>query len=132
MLLRTAIAIVVSAALLTALVAAVSGAWHPAVLGGAISLFGAAIGLVLHHKAVAAKPEGSVHRQTNRVMGAFVASMLSRLVLLAGSLAATLLVLGWEPLAFVAAFFLVHLVSQVFEIRYVHRAGARPAPMTTT
>ena len=60
-------------------------------------------------------------------MAAFVATMLTRLVLLASSLAVLLLVLGWEPLVFVSAFFLVHLVSQVIEIRYVHRSGHRLA-----
>ncbi len=131
MLVRTAIAMAVSAVVLTALIAVMSSAWPPAVLGGAMALLGAAVGLLLCHRALAAKPEGSIHRSTNRLMAAFVASMLTRLVLLAASLAVSMVVLGWEPLTFVAAFFLVHLVSQVLEIRYLHRAG-HGSPLLTS
>lgn len=130
MFLRTAISITAAAVGLTMVVTFISGAWQAAVLGGAIALAGTMLGLVLCHRAVSSRPEGSIHRQTNRLMAAFVASMLVRLAMLAGSLAAMLLVLGYEPLAFVAAFFLVHLVTQVLEIRYVHRAGSRPASLT--
>ncbi len=95
-----------------------------------MALAGATLGLFLFHRAMASRKDVSVHRRTNRLMAAFVATMLTRLVLLASSLAVLLLVLGWEPLVFVSAFFLVHLVSQVIEIRYVHRSGHRLAFLT--
>jgi hypothetical protein len=122
MLFRTATAIIASALLLTGLVAGVSGAWSVALFGGAVAFTGAVAGLVLVHRAVSRRA-ATAHKQTNRVLGAVVASILLRVVLLGGGLAFAIVGLGFEPAAFVAAFFLVHLFSQVLEIRYVHRAS---------
>jgi hypothetical protein len=130
MLFRTATATIASAAALTGLVAVLTGAWNVAVFGGALAFTGAVAGLILVHRAVSRRA-ATAHKQTNRVLGAVVISILVRVVLLGGGLAFAMVVLGFDPVAFIAAFFLVHLFSQVLEIRYVHRAGRLSDPFET-
>ncbi len=116
--LRTTALILVASVALAAVVGAVSGAWTGAAVGGGVSLAASLVILaIMHLVLVAGGPS------MPRFMGAVFGGMLLRMVLLGAGLAAVLKLLAGAVLPFVIAFFLVYLVSQVLEIRYVHLAG---------
>ena len=116
--LRTTTVILLTSVALAAAVGAVSGAWTGAVFGGGVSLAASLVVLaVMHLVLVGGGPS------MPRFMGAVFGGMLLRMVLLGAGLAAVLKLLEGGVVPFVIAFFLVYLVSQVLEIRYVHHAG---------
>jgi hypothetical protein len=116
--LRTLAITLLASVALTAAVGAVSGAWTDAAIGAGVSLAASLVVLaVIHLVLEAGGPSMS------RFMGAVFGGMLLRMVLLGAGLAAVLKLLGGSAIVFVVAFFLVYLVSQILEIRYVHLAG---------
>lgn len=124
MFLRSTFAILATGLLLPQVVAALTGQWGAAWLGGGLALFAALVGLVLFRWLVdPARPDGGMQR----VFGGVVATMLLRLLLLSVGLVVGAKVFGLAPLVFVAGFFSVYAVTQFLEIRYIHRA--RPTPV---
>ena len=124
MFLRCAASILATGLVLPPAVAAATGEWGAAWLGGGLALFAALVGLVLFRLLVdPRRPDGGMQR----VFGGVVATMLLRLVLLSVGLVVAAKVLGLAPLVFVAGFFSVYAATQFLEIRYIHRA--RPAPV---
>lgn len=116
--LRTTAITALAGVALASIVGAVSGAWADAAMGGGVSLAASLMVLaIVHMVLVAGGPSMS------RFMGAVFGGMLLRMVLLALGLLAVLHLLSGSAIVFTVAFFLVYLVSQVLEIRYVQLAG---------
>lgn len=116
--LSTLLRISIVALLAPALVGGVSGHWASAGMGSAVSLIGAALGLVFVQRGIA-RDDGSI----NPLLAAVATGMLIRMGLLAVGLVLVLRVLELAPLPMVISFFLVYAAAQILEILHILRAA---------